>query len=291
YWFSIDKENKILRYGKGYETTSLTLLEVDLKVDGSTPWADWMSEVKYLAVAPSKADDVVIDEMSPVVVHNNEVTLEDLETGSVTVVENLPPACQQLYANVTGDGIKLDDKDFPEFSKAIHHSVTTEGCIGWNKLKEKADASGHPFQAQYLRVTLGLNKGNSPGSPFVMEVWPPHHHSSIHSHSNVFAVIKVLHGQINSFYYAALDPTKEESQYYRQAEFQKNDVTWLSDRQLQTHQLMNMTDETSVTIQCYQYCDHDHTHYEYFDYIDEEEDSHATIKKFIPTSDWGFDEG
>jgi hypothetical protein len=109
------------------------------------------------------ADDLdlwpfAVDEMSPVVVHNDTVTLEQLEDGSVTVVENLPPACQQLYANVTGKAIKLDDDDFFEFSKAIHHSVTTEGCIGWNKLKAKAEASGHPFEAQYLRVTLGLNK-------------------------------------------------------------------------------------------------------------------------------------
>jgi hypothetical protein len=59
YWFSIDKGNKILRYGKGYQTTSLTLLEVDLKIEGSTPWAEWMNEVKFIAVAPSKVEDVV----------------------------------------------------------------------------------------------------------------------------------------------------------------------------------------------------------------------------------------
>lgn len=59
YWFSIDKGNKILRYGKGYQTTSLTLLEVNLGIEGSTPWAEWMNEVKFLAVAPSKDEDVV----------------------------------------------------------------------------------------------------------------------------------------------------------------------------------------------------------------------------------------
>jgi hypothetical protein len=121
-----------------------------------------------------------------------------------------------------------------------------------------------------------------------MEVWPPNHYSSVHSHSNAFAVIKVLHGSIKSFYYAALDPTKEESQYYREMDFHRDEVTWLSDRQLQTHQLKNPNAQTCVTIQCYQYGDHDHTHYEYFDYIEEGAGGQATIKKFAPTSDWGF---
>ncbi|CCX32246.1 Similar to hypothetical protein SUS17_589 [Sphingomonas sp. S17]; acc. no. ZP_08387321 [Pyronema omphalodes CBS 100304] len=259
-----------------------------------------MNEVKFLAVVPSKPEDVVpfaddlelwpfaVDQMSPVVVHNDKVTLEQLEDGSVTVVENLPPSCQQFYANVTGKTIQLDSDDF-EFFEAIHHSVTTEGCIGWNKLKAKAEASGHPFEAQYLRVTLGLNRGNSPGSPFVMGVWPPHHYSSVHSHSNALAVIKVLHGAINSYYYADLDPTKEASQYYRVMEYHKDEVTWLSDRQLQMHQPRNETAKTCVTIQCYQYGDHDHTHYEYFDYIEEGENGQpSTIKAFAPTSDWGF---
>jgi hypothetical protein len=76
------------------------------------------------------------------------------------VSSNLPDACQQLYANVTGKKIILDDDDFPEFSQAIQHSCTTPGCWAYETLEAKATEfdKTHPDRLQtYLRITLGYN--------------------------------------------------------------------------------------------------------------------------------------
>lgn len=50
---------------------------------------------------------------------------------------------------------------------------------------------GLGFLATYLRITLGQSLGNSPGQPYVVEIWPPGHYSSIHDHGDACAVIKV----------------------------------------------------------------------------------------------------
>jgi len=86
------------------------------------------------------------------------VTLEDLEDGKVTVSSNLPVACQQLYANVTGKMIVLDDDSFPEFSQAIQLSCTTKGSWAYETLEAKSGEFGKKNPEQtYLRITLGYN--------------------------------------------------------------------------------------------------------------------------------------
>lgn len=143
---------------------------------------------------------------------DQKITLTDLEKGIFTVKANLPEACQQLYDNVAGPNITLNDDEFPDFSAAIERSVNTEGLIGHNMLKKKSgeeDFLGEWLASfrycftimavvlnafavgTYLRITLGKSLGNSPGSPYVLEIWPAGHHSHIHDHGNSYAVIKV----------------------------------------------------------------------------------------------------
>ena len=50
----------------------------------------------------------------------------------------------------------------------------------------------------YIRVSVGLPCGTSPGIPYVMEIWPPGHFSPIHNHGNAFGVVRLLHGSISS---------------------------------------------------------------------------------------------
>ena len=50
----------------------------------------------------------------------------------------------------------------------------------------------------YVRVSVGLPCGTSPGIPYVMEIWPPGHFSPIHNHGNAFGVVRLLHGSISS---------------------------------------------------------------------------------------------
>lgn len=86
-----------------------------------------------------------------------ELTLEDLAIGTTTSIANLNPACQRLYTNVTGSGIQLNDKNFPDFSEALEYSIRTPGKICYKMLKSKEGEFGDPMMT-YLRITLGLDQ-------------------------------------------------------------------------------------------------------------------------------------
>lgn len=72
---------------------------------------------------------------------------------------NLPEACQQLYDNIAGPNITLNDDEFPDFSAAIERSVNTEGCVGHVMLKAKATEFGKENMdgnTLVLSLTFGL---------------------------------------------------------------------------------------------------------------------------------------
>jgi hypothetical protein len=190
---------------------------------------------------------------------------------------------------VAGAKFKLDTPDFPHFSDAIEASIASPQ--GWcNKiLKKKASelqfgGKGPNPDMTYLRITMGINQGDSPGVPFVMEIWPPGHYSPVHNHAGANAIIRVLHGEITVNLYPML--SKSHLQPIGVAKFGKDNVTWISPDLNQTHQLRNtnVAGPTCITIQCYMYEEGDTEHYNYFDYLgDEGEKGH-----FVPDSDMDY---
>jgi hypothetical protein len=66
----------------------------------------------------------------------------------------------------------------------------------------------------------------------------------------------------------------------------KNDVTWISPGLNQIHQLKNLESnkDTCMTIQCYMYDNQNIKHYDYFDYID----NNNKIQQYEPDSDMDF---
>ena len=110
------------------------------------------------------------------------------------------------------------------------------------------------------------------------------------------AIIKVLHSSLTTRWFESLDRVpqqqdqphgrKETAEPYDQAIVAEDDVTWLDDRQFQTHQLFNhnIGGTACITIQCYMYNNTDNSHYENFDYIGADDDVHA----FEPDSDWDY---
>jgi hypothetical protein len=219
-----------------------------------------------------------------VLVGADVITLDAIARNDATVIANLPNACQVLYGNVAGPAIELDTPDFPDFSKAINYSIITPGCICYEKLKDKAGEFGkNEPNETYLRITIGPNRGDSPGSPFVLEIWPGNHYSPIHDHGEACAVIKVLHGDIWVELYPELNPAVTD--YFTEAVFHKGDVTYLTPEYYQVHKLVNRNPpgNMTATIQCYRYPDDDTVHWEYFDYI-----SDGAIQHFTPDSDWEY---
>ncbi|RGB41282.1 RmlC-like cupin domain-containing protein, partial [Rhizophagus diaphanus] len=225
---------------------------------------------------------VTVD-LPPIIIKREDMTLEKLELGEVTVIDNLPKECQKLYWNIAGNNVSLNTPDFPDFADAIEHSIRDNNGICYKKLEEKAKVEGKDLKETYLRVTLGQDQGNSPGVPFVLEIWPSGHYSPIHKHADCFAVIKVLYNEVVALYFAGLEP--EEQKWYKRADLKQGEITWISNEFYQTHQLWNPTSKMCATIQCYQYGDNNEEHYENFDYIDSQG---IKIKQFKPKSDWTF---
>lgn len=98
--------------------------------------------------------------------------------GDVMPNANLSPMCQKLYDCISGTNFTLNDSGFPYFSDAIEHSIRTPGKWCYEMLKKKAtefDKDKPNPSETYLRITLGENNGESPGVPYVMEIWPVGH--------------------------------------------------------------------------------------------------------------------
>jgi predicted metal-dependent enzyme (double-stranded beta helix superfamily) len=166
---------------------------------------------------------------------------------------------------------------------AIEYSIATPGNWCYERLKQKAAEFDKDKPETYLRITLGENNGESPGVPYVMEIWPVGHFSPIHNHGDSSAIIRVLNGSINVSLFPFLS---DDVVPFAKANFKKGDITWISPTLNQVHQLKNLEGnrETCVTIQCYMYEGENIIHYDYFDYID----GGSRKQQFEPDSDMDF---
>lgn len=302
YWFSVDSHNRLLRYGKGEVRKNTMLAELHYRKPEhgkQDPFA-WMSKVgsiyythdeeklpeKNTFIPVKLFRDPVTADAAMYILPVNEITMEDMARNKATVAANLTPTCQQLYSNVSGARFELNTPDFTDFANAIEASIASP--LGWcnQELKRKAtEFGGEPNpDMTYLRITMGVNQGDSPGVPFVMEIWPPGHYSPVHNHAGANAVIRVLHGEITVNLYSMLSPYHLNP--FMVAKFGKGDVTWISPQLNQTHQLRNtnVTGPTCITIQCYMYGEGNKEHYSYFDYLN----NAGQVEQFDPNSDCDF---
>ena len=300
YWLSLDAYNKLLKYGRGEAAEKNTAYCFDFSDTSQGPTlpstfpgveggvrkslaAELLSSIKYwFATGPiyirKECLDTMVIPQPKLIIDSRHTTLEILSATEYIPIQQLPVELGELYGSVGGENITLEDPNF-RFAEAIHASVITVGGWCYEKLKQKC--RGHDPRANYLRITLGKNKGTSPGIPYVMEIWPPHCYSSIHKHSNTYAIIKVLANQVHVDMFSELSVCNQEA--YDSVDLIQGQVTYITPNLHQIHKITNQTAETSVTLQCYRYPNNDHRHYEYFDFIRDGE-----IKNFTPNSDSDF---
>lgn len=297
YWFSIDAQNQRLYAGMGearletvvysykfspanhdeYESVK-AFMESLIKIN-------YTGSIQQLRILP----DPITLKIPLAVKNTDELTMDDVAAGVYMPKANLSPICQKLYDCIAGERFILDGPDFPDFTQAIEYSIRTPGCWCYKKLVEKSREFNpdKPFPYEtYLRITLGENNGESPGIPYVMEIWPVGHYSPVHSHANASAIIRVLNGEINVKLFPFLCAEKDGVAPFGTATFKKGDVAWISPTLNQVHQLKNMESNTytCITIQCYMYNENDRRHYDYFDYLGEEGKKHT----YEPDSDMDF---
>jgi len=292
YWFSLDSSNQKLSAGMGEARIENILYEYQMKSEDRK----FMEELDKIVIDtdsnihPLKILRDPIRNAIPLFVKGtDELTMNDVAENYYLPSANLSVVGQKLFNSISGKRFILDDLDFPEFSRAIETSINTPGLWCYNKLQEKA-SEFNPDKPNiletYLRITLNQNNGESPGIPYVMEIWPVGHFSPIHNHSGANAVIRVLHGSINVSLFPFLCEDKEGIESFGQINFIKDDITWISANVNQTHQLKNLetNKDTCITIQCYMYDENDVLHYDYFDFID----SDGIKQQYTPDLDMDF---
>ena len=292
YWVSIDYQNLRIYAGVG-EPRMETVIYRYFMPKNNKKFLEGLIKIQIpqetVSLVPIKILRDPITFNIPLIVKNtNELTMNDVAQGAIMPKPNLTPICQKLYDCVSGEKFVLNDSDFPDFSRAIEYSIATPGCwcnqILINKSKEFSKDPN--IKETYIRITLGQNNGESPGIPYVMEIWPVGHYSPVHNHGGANAIIRVLNGSINVSLFPFLCPDKNEIKPFAVKDFYEGDITWISSTLNQVHQLKNLETnvDTCITIQCYMYDEGDKRHYDYFDYLDEDDNK----QQYDPDSDMDF---
>lgn len=302
YWVSLDSQNQVLSIGIGEARIETIIYKYQFKFSKEADEYR-VENKKFLesltlieipkesnSIKPIKLLRDPVCSKIPLVVRNiDDLTMNDIAKEKYLPKANLSLTAQQLYDCIAGKKFILDDSDFPQFSQAIEHSIRTPGCWCYKKLLDKSTEfnkdTPNPLET-YLRITLGSNNGESPGIPYVLEIWPVGHYSPIHNHAGTNAVIRILHGSINVSLFPYLCEDKEGVERFGVTDFVKDEITWISPTLNQTHQLLNLATnkDTCMTIQCYLYDGNNNAHYDYFDYVN----SDGNKEQYEPDSDMDF---
>jgi hypothetical protein len=280
YWVSLDAQNQRLIAGIGEARKETAIYSFQLS--NQKQFLESLVAVRPRALQiRTLLRDPITGSVPLLVKPTDDLTMDAIAAGTYMPAANLSITSQKLYNCISGKSFNLTTADFPDFVRAIEYSIATPGRWCYERLKQKASEFGtyEPLKT-YLRITLGENNGESPGVPYVMEIWPPAHYSPIHNHGGSSAVIRVLNGAINVRLFSFLGSPEA----FGNAVFKKEDVTWISPALNQVHQLMNQGSSTCITIQCYMYETADTKHYDYFDYLDADK----AVQKFEPDYDMDF---
>jgi predicted metal-dependent enzyme (double-stranded beta helix superfamily) len=291
YWFSLDSQNLCLYAGIGETRVENIIYSYNFSNENKKDTKLFLESLVSFYYEDLEIIKLVRDPITsiiPLLVKNtDDLTMDDIAKGTYMPKANLSIMSQKLYDCIAGNKFVLNTPDFPDFVKAIEYSIATPGKWCYKCLKEKAtefDKDKPNDKETYLRITLGQNNGESPGIPYVMEIWPVGHYSPIHNHGDSSAIIRVLNGSINVSLFPYL--SSDYVAPFAIADFKKDDITWISPTLNQVHQLKNLENnkDTCITIQCYMYENENTEHYDYFDYIDADN----KIEQFEPNSDMDF---
>jgi predicted metal-dependent enzyme (double-stranded beta helix superfamily) len=299
YWFSLDSQNQKLQAGVGEPRIENVIYTYQFSNADKTLWETNKTFLESLIsvnasdknIKPIKLLKDPITRSVPLLIKNtDELTMNDIAKNTFLPNSHLSPTAQQLYDCISGKQFILNDSEFPDFSKAVEYSIATPGLWCYERLIEKStefNKDDPNILETYLRITLNENNGESPGIPYVMEIWPVGHYSPIHNHGGSSAVIRVLSGKINVKLYPFLCyDDKDGVEPFKEVQVIKDEVTWISPTLNQIHKLHNLESnkDTCITIQCYMYENEDSKHYDYFDYLDNK----GKKQNYEPDSDMDF---
>jgi hypothetical protein len=252
YWFSIDSQNQRFYAGIGEARIETVIYQYSYTFENDDERKANKLFLESLHHITLKEDidpirllrDPITTSIPLIVKTKDDITMNTLASNLYMNKANLSITSQKLFECIAGERFVLNDDDFPDFSKAIEYSIINPNGWCYKTIQKKSTefSKDKPnLEETYIRITLGQNNGESPGIPYVMEIWPPKHYSPIHNHANAEAIIRVLHGQIN----VSLFPFLGSDKPFGTVSFEKDEITWISQTLNQTHQLHNLNSDTT----------------------------------------------
>ncbi|CAF1352855.1 unnamed protein product, partial [Didymodactylos carnosus] len=297
YWFSLDSDNLLVKYGTGEIRDYCKIIEcylteqdrqqlkeikfMHIKLNNNVN----INELEYLknkiqiniGVKPVLSDPPLL-----ILTDTHFTNVDDLINLTGVSVSALEEPCRKLYSNISNFNLNTDD--FPHFTKTIEESIRNPNGWCYKKLREKVNHFGkRNLRTTYLRITLDRNIHIVSGIPYVLEIWPSGHNSPIHNHGNSYGIIRVLYNEILISLYRSLNENNQKSIITRL--LHENDCTWILPKLNQTHQISNVSRQCCIMLQCYQYDKEDTKHYEYFNYIN---NTDKTLNHFNLESDMDY---
>jgi hypothetical protein len=118
----------------------------------------------------------VANALLPFIVSGQNIILDQLAAGSMTLPEFLTLECQKLYHSTVSSNITFGSSNSSEFTTTMKRDANPPG-LSLRKMSEvKASEFGaRDIKNTYLRITLGSDLGYSPGPPYVLRIWPSGH--------------------------------------------------------------------------------------------------------------------
>jgi len=261
YWLSYDRDNMVIKYGKGYAMEETTLLICDF-AEGVTSAEKLAKKRKTWSLffgiydPERKAATILlyrtpsdIEKHQERSVRSDEVAgfihMEALiEIRKIPLVANPSPFvldATKATLNIIDKGLYTFSSELPSACKVLYDTMIKceldlEYNMGVSEVK-LSDAVRYSINTEgcilnktlknknYLRITLGKGLGESPGIPYVLEFWPPGARSPIHNHGSVCGMIKILYGTIqNGTFNKVTSQVYDSKKKFRPQELMKYDA-------------------------------------------------------------------
>ena len=234
YWLSYDRDNMVIKYGKGYAMEETTLMFCDFS-EGVTDakdvamkreeWSMFFSiydpdrkgvslllyrssldiEKKLVkAVAPgTKAGFIHVEPLievrkEPLVVNPSPFVLD-----ASKVTMNLIDKHQFIFSSELPGPCRVLYDTIKNIGLDTEYEMGIMDCKLSDAVRHSMTTEGCLLHKtlqhkHYLRITIGPSANQSPGIPYVLEFWPPGAESPVHNHGSVCAIVKVLFGTIQN---------------------------------------------------------------------------------------------
>jgi len=233
YWLSYDRDNMVLKYGKGYAMEQTTLLICDFSEGVKTaPELARKREVWSMFFGiydPERKDVTLLLYRDPRDIEKHlEKSSEGQKAGYIHVeplvevrkeplVVNPSPfviPSQKTTLNLIDKNQYIFSSELPPACKRLYDTIINceldmefeagvadvrlSDAVRYSMTTEGCLLNKVLKTKEYLRITVGPSAKESPGIPYVLEFWPPGSRSPVHNHGSVCAIIKIVYGTIQN---------------------------------------------------------------------------------------------